>query len=192
MLLDFWDQRQVFIYLLGLFISRMFPSLTTKRHRIRRATCITFRFCLSSLSWDLTYIFLHFISSATGHSCVLHHFWGYHFLGLQRKVLSGVVWYVGPYRCALSRKLDTGLWVKKWRKTSWPSLSYTKFCRMHFVQEIFLSFCFLGLYPWHMEVPRLEVKSKLQLPAYTPATAIAVRDLSSVCRLHHSSPMPDP
>ena len=30
---------------------------------------------------------------------------------------------------------------------------------------------FLGLHLWHMKVPRLEVKSELQLPAYTTATA---------------------
>ena len=36
-----------------------------------------------------------------------------------------------------------------------------------------------------MEVPRLEVKSELQLLAYTTATA--EQDLSHVCNLHHSS-----
>ena len=36
-----------------------------------------------------------------------------------------------------------------------------------------------------MEVPRLGVKSELQLPAY--ATATATRDQSPVCDLHHSS-----
>ena len=36
-----------------------------------------------------------------------------------------------------------------------------------------------------MEVPRLEVQLQLQLPAYT--TAIAMRDLSHICDLHHSS-----
>ena len=35
-----------------------------------------------------------------------------------------------------------------------------------------------------MEVPRLEVKLELRLPAY--ATATAVQDLSHVCDLHHS------
>ena len=40
-----------------------------------------------------------------------------------------------------------------------------------------------------MEVPRLGVKSKLQLPAYTiaTATAIATRDPSHVCDLRSSS-----
>ena len=36
-----------------------------------------------------------------------------------------------------------------------------------------------------MEVPRLEVESELQLLAYTTATAM--RDLSPICNLHHSS-----
>ena len=48
-----------------------------------------------------------------------------------------------------------------------------------------LSFCLLGPYPWHMEVPRLGLKLELQLPAY--ATATATRDLSLICDLHHSS-----
>ena len=36
-----------------------------------------------------------------------------------------------------------------------------------------------------MEVPRLGVKSKLHLPTYTAATAMA--DLSHICDLHHCS-----
>ena len=40
---------------------------------------------------------------------------------------------------------------------------------------------FLGLHAWHMEVPRLGVKSKLQLLAYTTVTEI--RDLSCACDL---------
>ena len=34
-----------------------------------------------------------------------------------------------------------------------------------------------------MEIPRLGVKSELQLPAYAPATP----DLSYICDIHHSS-----
>ena len=48
-----------------------------------------------------------------------------------------------------------------------------------------VSFVFFGLHLQHMGVPRLGVKSKLQLPAYTTATA--TWDLSHVCDLHHSS-----
>ena len=45
--------------------------------------------------------------------------------------------------------------------------------------------CFLGLHLQHVEVPRLGVKSELQLLAYTTATA--TRDPSCICDLHHSS-----
>ena len=50
---------------------------------------------------------------------------------------------------------------------------------------LFNSFCFLGPHLRHMEVLRLGVKSELQLPAYTTATA--TWDLSPVCNLHNSS-----
>ena len=49
----------------------------------------------------------------------------------------------------------------------------------------FSFFAFLGLHLQCMEVPRLEVESELQLPAYPTATA--TRDPSHVCNLHHSS-----
>ena len=53
-------------------------------------------------------------------------------------------------------------------------------------QEIsFVLVCFLGPDVWHMEVSRLGVKSELDLPAYTTATA--TQDLSHNCNLHHSS-----
>ena len=43
-------------------------------------------------------------------------------------------------------------------------------------------FFFLGLYPWHVEVPGLGVKSELQPMAYT--TAMAMPDPSHICDLH--------
>ena len=46
-------------------------------------------------------------------------------------------------------------------------------------------FAFLGLHPWHVEVPRLGVELELQPPAY--ATATAMRDPSLVCNLHRSA-----
>ena len=46
-------------------------------------------------------------------------------------------------------------------------------------------FCFLGLHPRHMEVPRLGVELKLQPPAY--ATATAMLGPRRICNLHHSS-----
>ena len=62
---------------------------------------------------------------------------------------------------------------------SFPFLSFP------FLSFPFLSFLFLGPHLQHMEVPRLGIKSELQLPDYTTATAMA--DLSLVCDLHHSS-----
>ena len=46
-------------------------------------------------------------------------------------------------------------------------------------------FFFLGPHQQHMEVPRLGVRSELQL--LPSATAIAAWDPSHVCNLHHSS-----
>ena len=47
---------------------------------------------------------------------------------------------------------------------------------------LFVFVCFLGLHLWHMEVPRLEAESELQLPTYITARP----DPSHVCYLHHS------
>ena len=46
-------------------------------------------------------------------------------------------------------------------------------------------FFFLWLHSQHLKVPRLEVKSELQLPAYTTATA--TRDMRCICNLCCSS-----
>ena len=43
------------------------------------------------------------------------------------------------------------------------------------------------MHPWHMEVPRLGVKSELHLPATATATATATQELNLVVDLHHSS-----
>ena len=53
-----------------------------------------------------------------------------------------------------------------------------------FLYSFFSSSFFLGLHLLHLEVPRLGVKSELQLAAY--ATATVTSDLSRVCDLHHS------
>ena len=50
---------------------------------------------------------------------------------------------------------------------------------------IIIVFCFLGLHPQHMKVPRLGVQLELQLPTYTTATATP--DPSLVFDLYHSS-----
>ena len=49
----------------------------------------------------------------------------------------------------------------------------------------FFFLSFLGPYPWHMEVPRLGVKSELLLLAHARATATP--DPSHICDLHHGS-----
>ena len=51
--------------------------------------------------------------------------------------------------------------------------------------DFFFFLLFLGPHLRQMEIPRLEVKSKLQLPAYTTATA--TQGLSLFCYLYHSS-----
>ena len=55
----------------------------------------------------------------------------------------------------------------------------------HYEYLLFI-FVFLGPHLWHMEVPRLGVKSELQPPAYAIATATAMPD-PSCCDLHQSS-----
>ena len=49
------------------------------------------------------------------------------------------------------------------------------------------AFAFLGLHLRNLEVPRLGGESQLQLLAYITDTAMATRDLSCICDLHHSS-----
>ena len=48
----------------------------------------------------------------------------------------------------------------------------------------FFFFCFVGVHPWHMKVPRLGVELELQLPASTIDTAMP--DPSHICILHCS------
>ena len=55
-------------------------------------------------------------------------------------------------------------------------------------EGIFFFFFFLRAAPVHVEVPRIGVERKLQLPAYTAATAMP--DPTCVCDLHHSSRQP--
>ena len=63
------------------------------------------------------------------------------------------------------------------------ALHYNNFFISFFL--FFFFFCFLGLYPKHMEGPRLGVKSKLQLSVYTTATA--TQDPSHIFNIHRSS-----
>ena len=65
----------------------------------------------------------------------------------------------------------------------WGLCSPSLGCRGPKVVILFF-FALLRLYLQHMEVPGLWVKSELQLPAYTTATAMP--DPSCICKLHHS------
>ena len=56
---------------------------------------------------------------------------------------------------------------------------------MFFFFFFFLSFCLLGLQPWHVEVSRLGLQSELKPLACTTATAR--QDLSCIFELHHSA-----
>ena len=66
-----------------------------------------------------------------------------------------------------------------------PGLSVCLFIYLFIYLLIYLFLLFFGPHLRHMEVPRLGVQFKLQLLAYTIATAI--RDPSCTCNLHHSS-----
>ena len=56
---------------------------------------------------------------------------------------------------------------------------------LSFFLSVCLSFVFIGLHPWHLEVSRLGIESDLYPLAY--ATATATWDLSHICDLHRSS-----
>ena len=74
-----------------------------------------------------------------------------------------------------------GVFLKRWNLELW----HLPHSFMNYVFLFFgFVFCFLGLHPQHMEVPRLGVQSELQLPA--SATATAMPDPSHICNLHHS------
>ena len=59
------------------------------------------------------------------------------------------------------------------------------FTMMHLDMFTYFCFFFLGPHQHHTEVPGLGVELELQLLAYTTATAM--RDMSHICDLHHSS-----
>ena len=52
------------------------------------------------------------------------------------------------------------------------------------IMTFFFFFTFLGSHPWHMEVPRRQLKLELQLPAYITATAM--QDPNHICDHHRS------
>ena len=89
----------------------------------------------------------------------------------------------------------TGLWGEGLRwltqegkegidfKTIWKDLGCSRGENMSAI-FLFFIFFFLGSHLLHVEVPRLGVKSELQLQVYTTATATP--DPSCICNLHHS------
>ena len=82
-----------------------------------------------------------------------------------------------PYFCFTTSPVSVGIWLKTYSfQLLHPHLPLFFCC---------LFVCFLGLYPQHMEVPRLGVESEPQLPAY--ATATATPDPGRIFDLHHSS-----
>ena len=64
-------------------------------------------------------------------------------------------------------------------------IQYCKNGHSHKIDLFCFLFCLFRATPVAYEVPRLVVKSELQLQTY--ATATATHDLSHVCDLHHSS-----
>ena len=70
----------------------------------------------------------------------------------------------------------------------WYSVRWRTIICLPFLPYFILFYCScLWLHSQHMEVPRLEVESELQLLTYTIAAARATTDLSRSCGLHHSS-----
>ena len=82
---------------------------------------------------------------------------------------------------------DTGTvtTVRGWNPDACGSREEAKGLGLRKRFDLFIYFVFLGPHLQHMEVPRLGVKSELQLQAYTTATA--TWNPSHIYDLHHSS-----
>ena len=57
---------------------------------------------------------------------------------------------------------------------------FSHIIRVFFLFCFVLFFCLLGLLPWHMEVPRLEVKLELQLPDNATANQIQAMSVTYI------------
>ena len=62
-------------------------------------------------------------------------------------------------------------------------LPFYLLCNYVILDIVLFLIVFIGPHLQHIDVPRLGVKTELQLPAY----ATAMQDLSCICSLHHSS-----
>ena len=95
-------------------------------------------------------------------------------------------WVVRHCICVPHRLHPSICW---WTFRLLPCLGSCELCHEHTGACVFWGgfgfLPFLGPLPWNMEVPRLGVKSELELLAYTTATAM--QDPSCVCDLYHSS-----
>ena len=68
------------------------------------------------------------------------------------------------------------MWLEARRQTR----IFQMYSFVRVLKDALFFFVCVGLHPRHMEVPRLGVKSELQLLAYATATATATRDLSPI------------
>ena len=75
-------------------------------------------------------------------------------------------------------------WAKNKQLTQPEPIKTASFSSFFF----FFFFCLLGPHPRHMEVPRVGVKSELQLPAYTTATL----DPPQLTEMHRVRPGMEP
>ena len=118
-----------------------------------------------------------------------------HFSKLFNKVGTSLIWLFSAWNMAgVTEKVNYKLLKLKYKSYMWLvavvldsttlTLNSTNFDVCGVFSAFFL-FCFLGLYVWHMKVPRLGVKSELHLLAY--ATATVMPDPSCIWDLHCSS-----
>ena len=100
----------------------------------------------------------------------------------QMQIYLELIWrgqlFIHMWNCTCQMKRQTTDWKEVFAKHVSDKWLISR-CIKNFYLFTYL---FLGPHLWHMEVPRLGVKSELQLPAYTTATATP--DPSLVCDLH--------
>ena len=96
-------------------------------------------------------------------------------------------WWLPGWRRETGSQSRLGYWLEDMvvrNPLRFPTWFHGPFRTMYFF-VCFFCFVFLGLHPWHIEVPRLGVQSELQLLAYARATG--TRDPSHIHDVHHSS-----